>query len=165
MDGGRGGEGVRGWSDLTPATFSARHGGHGHGHGHGHSSSPGHLASHVALLDAGVYPTSSRSGGPGVHSSSSHDNGNPGLSGLGLGLGLGLGGGGTGTGGPLPHVESRRRNAEQRAEALQSDPLIDRVEPNRVFCRLCAKWVQLRQDSSFCAYPWVQHRGKCLARL
>ncbi|TEB24897.1 hypothetical protein FA13DRAFT_1281060 [Coprinellus micaceus] len=90
MDGGRGGEGVRGWSDLTPATFSARHGGHGHGHGHGHSSSPGHLASHVALLDAGVYPTSSRSGGPGVHSSSSsHDKNNPGLSGLGrLGLAL-----------------------------------------------------------------------------
>lgn len=33
-----------------------------------------------------------------------------------------------------------------------------------MFCTLCSKWVQLRQDSSFCAYPWVQHRGKCLKR-
>jgi len=24
--------------------------------------------------------------------------------------------------------------------------------------------VQLRQDSSYCAYPWLQHRGKCLTR-
>ncbi|KAL0954260.1 hypothetical protein HGRIS_005388 [Hohenbuehelia grisea] len=60
--------------------------------------------------------------------------------------------------------ESRRRNAEQRAATLRADSLIGKVEPNRVFCRLCEKWVQLRQDSSYCAYPWVQHRGKCLAR-
>ncbi|KAJ7732359.1 hypothetical protein DFH07DRAFT_871080 [Mycena maculata] len=62
-----------------------------------------------------------------------------------------------------PH-ESRRRNAEQRAATLRGDVLIRDVEPNRVFCSLCAKWVQLRQDSSYCAYPWLQHRGKCLAR-
>ncbi|KAJ6611107.1 hypothetical protein B0H10DRAFT_2165898 [Mycena sp. CBHHK59/15] len=59
---------------------------------------------------------------------------------------------------------SRRRNAEQRAATLRADVLIRAVEPNRVFCSLCAKWVQLRQDSSYCAYPWLQHRGKCLAR-
>ncbi|KJA16554.1 hypothetical protein HYPSUDRAFT_289188 [Hypholoma sublateritium FD-334 SS-4] len=63
-----------------------------------------------------------------------------------------------------PAHESRRRNAEQRAATLRADRLIARVEPNRVFCALCRKWVQLRQDSSFCAYPWVQHRGKCLRR-
>jgi len=63
-----------------------------------------------------------------------------------------------------PAQESRRRNAEQRAAALRSDPLISEVEPNRVFCSLCQKWVQLRQDSSYCAYPWLQHRGKCLNR-
>ncbi|PFH47831.1 hypothetical protein AMATHDRAFT_87489 [Amanita thiersii Skay4041] len=62
-----------------------------------------------------------------------------------------------------PH-ESRRRNAEQRAATLRADSLIGEVEPNRVFCSLCQKWVQLRQDSSYCAYPWLQHRGKCLAR-
>ncbi|KAI0792232.1 hypothetical protein C8Q75DRAFT_626390 [Abortiporus biennis] len=60
--------------------------------------------------------------------------------------------------------ESRRRNAEQRAAALRSDPLIGEVEPNRVFCTMCQKWVQLRQDSSYCSYPWVQHRGKCMNR-
>jgi hypothetical protein len=63
-----------------------------------------------------------------------------------------------------PVNDSRRRNAEHRAEALRADPLIGKVEPNRVFCTMCQKWVQLRQDSSYCAYPWLQHRGKCMAR-
>lgn len=63
-----------------------------------------------------------------------------------------------------PVHESRRRNAEQRAATLRADALVGEVEPNRVFCSLCKKWVQLRQDSSYCAYPWLQHRGKCLAR-
>lgn len=63
-----------------------------------------------------------------------------------------------------PSQESRRRNAEQRAASLRSDPLIGEVEPNRVFCTICRKWVQLRQDSTYCAYPWHQHRGKCLKR-
>ncbi|PSR82562.1 hypothetical protein PHLCEN_2v5995 [Hermanssonia centrifuga] len=63
-----------------------------------------------------------------------------------------------------PTQESRRRNAEQRAAVLKADPLISEVEPNRVFCSLCRKWVQLRQDSSYCAYPWMQHRSKCLNR-
>ncbi|KAI0262362.1 hypothetical protein BC834DRAFT_925275 [Gloeopeniophorella convolvens] len=60
--------------------------------------------------------------------------------------------------------ESRRRNAEQRAAQLRADPLLAHVEPHRVFCALCSKWVQLRQDSTFCAYPWQQHRTKCVIR-
>ena len=60
--------------------------------------------------------------------------------------------------------ETRRQSAEQRAVALRSDPLLQQVEHNRVFCKLCQKWVQLRQDSSYCAYPWLQHRSKCLIR-
>jgi hypothetical protein len=60
--------------------------------------------------------------------------------------------------------ESRRRNAEQRAAQLRADPLLAHVEPHRVFCALCRKWVQLRQDSTFCAYPWQQHRSKCVIR-
>ncbi|EJD00255.1 uncharacterized protein FOMMEDRAFT_148505 [Fomitiporia mediterranea MF3/22] len=64
----------------------------------------------------------------------------------------------------LASHDARRKNAEQRAAALKADPLLREVEPNRVFCGLCGKWVQLRQDSSFCAYPWHQHRSKCLAR-
>ena len=60
--------------------------------------------------------------------------------------------------------EPRRRNADQRAASLRADPLIGEVEPNRVFCTVCRKWVQLRQDSTYCAYPWHQHRGKCLKR-
>ncbi|KAI0675646.1 hypothetical protein C8Q78DRAFT_1005757 [Trametes maxima] len=60
--------------------------------------------------------------------------------------------------------ESRRRNADQRAAALRADPLLGEVEPGRVFCKLCQKWVQLRQDSTYCSYPWLQHRVKCLQR-
>ncbi|KXN83521.1 hypothetical protein AN958_01345 [Leucoagaricus sp. SymC.cos] len=63
-----------------------------------------------------------------------------------------------------PTHESRRRNAEQRAATLRADKFIGEVEPNRVFCLLCRKWVQLRQDSSYCAYPWIQHRSKCEKR-
>lgn len=63
-----------------------------------------------------------------------------------------------------PSQESRRRNAEQRAATLRADGLIEKVEANRVYCSLCQKWVQLRQDSSYCAYPWLQHRVKCVAR-
>jgi hypothetical protein len=61
-------------------------------------------------------------------------------------------------------AESRRRNAEQRAATLRADELIKEVQPNKVFCGLCFKWVQLRQDSTYCAYPWLQHRAKCVAR-
>ncbi|TRM56116.1 hypothetical protein BD626DRAFT_520872 [Schizophyllum amplum] len=63
-----------------------------------------------------------------------------------------------------PPVDARKRNAEQRRAHLLSDELVVSVEPSRAFCRLCQKWVQLRQDSTYCAYPWTQHRGKCLAR-
>ncbi|TFK78788.1 hypothetical protein K466DRAFT_606663 [Polyporus arcularius HHB13444] len=60
--------------------------------------------------------------------------------------------------------ESRRRSADQRAATLRADPYLGEVEPSRVFCKLCHKWVQLRQDSTYCSYPWVQHRNKCLKR-
>jgi len=60
--------------------------------------------------------------------------------------------------------ESRRRTAEQRVAQLRADPLVGEVEPTRVFCTMCHKWVQLRQDSTYCSYPWEQHRDKCLKR-
>ncbi|KAF7424985.1 hypothetical protein PC9H_010296 [Pleurotus ostreatus] len=63
-----------------------------------------------------------------------------------------------------PSHEFRRRDAEQRASTLRSDELIRKVEPHRVFCNLCEKWVQLKRHSPYCAYPWRQHREKCIAR-
>ncbi|KZT69213.1 hypothetical protein DAEQUDRAFT_765543 [Daedalea quercina L-15889] len=60
--------------------------------------------------------------------------------------------------------EPRRRTAEQRAAQLRADPLVGEVEPTRVFCTMCHKWVQLRQDSTYCSYPWEQHRDKCMKR-
>jgi hypothetical protein len=58
----------------------------------------------------------------------------------------------------------RRRNAEQRAATLQKDPLIGQVEPLRVFCVLCQKWIHLRKDLPYCSYPWSQHKSKCVRR-
>ncbi|KAH8111768.1 hypothetical protein DFH11DRAFT_576855 [Phellopilus nigrolimitatus] len=65
-----------------------------------------------------------------------------------------------------PHPPSPRADGGTSSAhpPIRADPLLREVEPNRVFCGVCAKWVQLRQDSSFCAYPWHQHRGKCLAK-
>jgi hypothetical protein len=63
-----------------------------------------------------------------------------------------------------PRSESRRKNETQRRAALEGDRLLSAVEPSRVYCSLCQKWVQLRQDSTYCAYPWVQHRAKCVVR-
>ncbi|KAF5387389.1 hypothetical protein D9757_005727 [Collybiopsis confluens] len=63
---------------------------------------------------------------------------------------------------PGPAHESRRRNAEQRAATLRADHLIKHVEPNRVFCSLCEKWVQLRQDSS---YSSSQRRAQKAAEI
>lgn len=64
-----------------------------------------------------------------------------------------------------PASEPKRKNADQRAAILRADPLVGDVEPNRIFCTLCKKWVQLRQDSAYCSYPWQQHRGKCVKRM
>ncbi|KAF7330209.1 GLTP domain-containing protein [Mycena venus] len=69
---------------------------------------------------------------------------------------------------PLAHhplsSTSRRHSAEQRAAALRADVLIREVEPYRVFCGLCTKWVKLKADSSYCAYPWLKHRNRCVVR-
>ncbi|KAF7325021.1 hypothetical protein MKEN_00544500 [Mycena kentingensis (nom. inval.)] len=63
-----------------------------------------------------------------------------------------------------PSSSARRKNEEQRIAILQADTLILTIEPHRVRCALCDKWIALRKDSSYCAYPWLQHRGKCVIR-
>ncbi|KAF7323537.1 hypothetical protein MKEN_00573600 [Mycena kentingensis (nom. inval.)] len=44
------------------------------------------------------------------------------------------------------------------------DVLIREVHPNRVFCLLCSNWINLRRQSSYCIYPWLQHRARCIAK-
>ena len=56
---------------------------------------------------------------------------------------------------------SRKKNAELREAALRSDPLIGRVEPDRVFCSVCCKWILLRRDSVFGLNHWLRHRDGC----
>ncbi|KXN90728.1 hypothetical protein AN958_03800 [Leucoagaricus sp. SymC.cos] len=63
-----------------------------------------------------------------------------------------------------PGHDSRHRKAEQRAATLRADKSIGEVEPNQVFCLLCQKWIWLRQDLSYCIYPWMKHRPKCEKR-
>ncbi len=121
---------------------------------HGYAYNPHAQHPHPSAHANAQYPHSNGS----VNGNANHANGNVNAHGHANGNVSGNGNGGA------PSHESRRRNAEQRASTLRSDALIGKVEPNRVFCKLCEKWVQLRQDSSYCAYPWLQHRGKCLAR-
>lgn len=70
----------------------------------------------------------------------------------------------TGTG-----MTSKRMPAPERVALLRADVLLREprgtVEPHRVLCGLCSKWVALRKDTRWCWHPWGVHKGGCLARL
>lgn len=63
-----------------------------------------------------------------------------------------------------PPLRARRLHAEGRKEILEADPNAELVEPYRVLCRLCQKWVKLRPKSTFCSAPWQSHIRRCIAR-
>lgn len=64
---------------------------------------------------------------------------------------------------------SKRMPAPERVALLRADVLLREprgtVEPHRVLCGLCGKWVALRKDTRWCWHPWGVHKGGCLARL
>ncbi|KIJ34874.1 hypothetical protein M422DRAFT_34948 [Sphaerobolus stellatus SS14] len=57
-----------------------------------------------------------------------------------------------------------RRTEEQRIFLLQTDPDAKEIEPHRVLCAICDRWIQLRKNSTYCTAPWVQHVKKCAAK-
>ena len=50
----------------------------------------------------------------------------------------------------------RRQDAEARAVQLRAHPLAQIVEPDRVFCGACEKWVKLGQYAYY-LHHWTQH--------
>lgn len=57
-----------------------------------------------------------------------------------------------------------RRTESERVKLLVSDPNATTVEPHRVLCAVCGRWIQLRKNSTYCTAPWIQHVGKCVKR-
>ena len=57
-----------------------------------------------------------------------------------------------------------RRTEDERLSFLLSDPHATTVEPHRILCAICRRWIQLRKNSTYCTAPWVQHARKCAAR-
>ncbi|KAF8585474.1 hypothetical protein K439DRAFT_1660249 [Ramaria rubella] len=57
-----------------------------------------------------------------------------------------------------------RRTEEERINFLKSDPHATTVEPHRILCAICGRWIQLRKNSTYCTAPWEQHVKKCAAR-
>ncbi|KAK0434739.1 hypothetical protein EV421DRAFT_1693281, partial [Armillaria borealis] len=52
----------------------------------------------------------------------------------------------------------QRHTEEERKNILLADRLIEKVEPHRVRCLLCQKWVCLRNNCRYFPLPWHQHR-------
>ncbi|KIJ51467.1 hypothetical protein M422DRAFT_776711 [Sphaerobolus stellatus SS14] len=63
-----------------------------------------------------------------------------------------------------PRRRIREADAAVRRAALEADPYSDLVEPDRILCKLCKKWVKLRPNSSYCSAPWQSHIQRCVAK-
>ncbi|GJJ08264.1 hypothetical protein Clacol_002474 [Clathrus columnatus] len=59
----------------------------------------------------------------------------------------------------------RLTDAENRKAVLEADLNAASVEPHRVLCALCKKWVKLRPNSTYCSAPWQNHIRRCMAKL
>lgn len=49
----------------------------------------------------------------------------------------------------------------QRRAALRHDPLAQEVEPHRVHCRGCQKWIKLSTISEYTLNNWQIHKHRC----
>ncbi|KAF8553597.1 hypothetical protein OG21DRAFT_1510052, partial [Imleria badia] len=49
----------------------------------------------------------------------------------------------------------------QRRAYLRDDPLAGEVEPRRVFCRGCQKWIRLASKTQYALFNWHTHRLRC----
>ncbi|KAF5379845.1 hypothetical protein D9615_005829 [Tricholomella constricta] len=61
---------------------------------------------------------------------------------------------------------SKRRNmmnVDERRQLLESDAWCARVEPKRVLCLGCKRWLKLDQRSLYFSGLWLKHRDKCAA--
>lgn len=54
-----------------------------------------------------------------------------------------------------------RRTEAQRIELLKGHPECGGMEPHRVFCIRCNKWVNLGKRQTYTIQPWEKHRIRC----
>ena len=54
-----------------------------------------------------------------------------------------------------------RRTEEQRIQYLREQPDCGELEPHRVFCKRCKRWVGMGGKPSYPVYKWTRHIEKC----
>ncbi|KZP19375.1 hypothetical protein FIBSPDRAFT_828258 [Athelia psychrophila] len=54
-----------------------------------------------------------------------------------------------------------RRNAQERQAILEADPNIQTLEPYKVLCKICQRWVKLSKSSTYSAHNWDRHKRSC----
>ncbi|KIK50457.1 hypothetical protein GYMLUDRAFT_51165 [Collybiopsis luxurians FD-317 M1] len=54
-----------------------------------------------------------------------------------------------------------RRTEEERIEYFKNQPECGSLEPNRVKCTRCQKYVSLGKQTTYNVRPWEKHRAKC----
>ncbi|EIW79502.1 hypothetical protein CONPUDRAFT_144771 [Coniophora puteana RWD-64-598 SS2] len=63
---------------------------------------------------------------------------------------------------PQEIVQPKTKGEEQRISFLQAE-YTDEIQPHKVRCRGCGKWIALRseQRARYNSYNWIMHRGRC----
>ncbi|KAL5476734.1 hypothetical protein ACEPAI_2920 [Sanghuangporus weigelae] len=56
------------------------------------------------------------------------------------------------------------RTEEERKQELESDPRTKIVHPEKILCRMCDRWIQMRRDVSYSPQNWLKHAGICEQR-
>lgn len=62
---------------------------------------------------------------------------------------------------PSSPSRSIRRTEAQRHAVLLDDPQAQEVEPRRVLCRVCQKWIKLTSTTKYALANWQTHRMRC----
>ncbi|KAF8463417.1 hypothetical protein JB92DRAFT_3066534 [Gautieria morchelliformis] len=60
--------------------------------------------------------------------------------------------------GKIKAERSKHRTEAERAEALRNDP-------RTILCGMCGVWIKLRNNTTYCATPWLVHAKRCRLRL
>ncbi|KAF8141505.1 hypothetical protein EV363DRAFT_1308297 [Boletus edulis] len=58
---------------------------------------------------------------------------------------------------------SIRRTTAQRRAFLRDEPLAGEVEPHRVYCLECEKWIKLSLHTEYAVSNWTLHKQRCPA--
>lgn len=58
-------------------------------------------------------------------------------------------------------ISGRYKSESQRQALLDSDPNCETVEPHRILCRTCHKWIKLSLKQKFALSNWRGHQHRC----